>query len=174
MALNSEIPKNSRLAIIGGKFKAVLNNPTIGKYDFINYRVGGDRYNARVDLGLDMNPEYLYFFNQLNFSLSMADDVYLKSIDASNIPEISIKDSSSSKNIFSHPFRLFRYFENSDIDFYHLNANKNSRIIADFQCVLIQVPELVGISDVYAQVAMSVYEISDHNFIRSIRNYGKV
>ena len=169
MAVNSIIPKSAKLAVIGGLFKAELNNPTIGKYDFINYKVGGNRFNALVDLGLAMNPNYLYFFHQMNFSLSIDEGTFLNAIEPGTVPELSIKDSSSRKSIFKSPFRLFRYFENSAVDSFHLNSNANARLIADFQCVLTQVADLVGVLNVYAQVSLSVYEITDNSFIEAYK-----
>ena len=170
MSLNSIIPRKSHLSVIGGLFKAVLNNPTAGKYDFTNYAPVAARYNVAVDLGLDMNPDYLYFFSQMSFSMSMGEDVYLSAIDAGTVPKLTVRDSSTMKNIFHAPFRLFRYFENAGVDSYHFNANRVSRIVADFQAVLVQPAALVGISDIYAQASFMVYEIIDPDFIAIYRS----
>jgi hypothetical protein len=165
MPLKSIIPRKSDLAIIGGVFKAVLNNPTIGKYDFTKYAVSGNRYNVAVDLGLKMNPSFLYFFHQLNFSLSIDEGVYLRAIDPGTVPELKIRDSTTNKMIFHAPFRLFRYFENGAADSFHFNMNLNSSLIADFQGLLIQTAELIGVPEIYAQCSFSVYEISDPGYI---------
>jgi hypothetical protein len=55
--------------------------------------------------------------------------------------------------------------ENQAIDSYHLNQNNLSEFVADFQAILIMVPDLVGISNLYAQVSFDVYEITDNDFI---------
>lgn len=169
MAIKSEIPKGSALSILGGVFKSKLGDPTVGKYDFTNYREGGDRYNVAIPLGLKMRPQYLYFFSQLNFSLSIDEGVFLEAIDEGSVPTVSIKDSTTRKIIFQSPFRLFRYFENSAIDSFHFNLNANAEMIADFQCVLNQIAELVGKENIYAQVSFSVYEITDKKFIESYK-----
>jgi hypothetical protein len=169
MALNSLIPKKSHLSVIGGLFRAVLNNPTAGKYDFTNYAPVAARYNVAVDLGLAMNPDYLYFFSQMSFSLSMGEGVFMSAIDAGTVPTLTVRDSSTMKNIFHAPFRLFRYFENAGVDSYHFNANRTARLIADFQAVLVQTADLVGVSDVYAQVTFAVYEIIDPSFIANYK-----
>jgi len=169
MALKYEIPKSANLAIIGGIFKAVLNNPTVGKYDFTNYAPAGDRYNVAVDLGLKMNPSYLYFFHEMHFSLSCDEGVFLSAIDPGTVPELKVRDSTSNRSIFHSPFRLFRYFENSAVDSFHFNSNANASIIADFQAVVFQVAELVGVSDLFGQVSFSVYEITDQRYIQEYK-----
>lgn len=169
MAIKSEIPKGSSLSIIGGVFKAVFNDPAAGKYDFTNYKVGGDRYNVAIPLGLKMQPQYLYFFSQMNFSLSIDEGTFLTAIDPGSVPSLTVRDSTSRKPIFHSPFRLFRYFENSAIDSYHYNLNANAELIGDFQCLLDQVADLVGESEIYAQVSMSVYEIREHKFIEQYK-----
>jgi hypothetical protein len=164
MPLNSIIPKNSHLSVIGGLFKAVLNVPTIGKYDFINYAPAGSRFNVAVDLGLAMNPNYLYYFHQMSFSFSFGEEIYLSAIDPGTVPALTIRDSSTSKNIFHAPFRMLKYFENAAVDSFHFNLNTNAHMIADFQAVLVQVPAIIGITDIFAQVSFMVYEISDPSF----------
>jgi hypothetical protein len=161
------IPRSSRLFLIGGTFKAVLNDPTIGKYDFTNYKVGGDRVNVAVPLGLAMVPKYLYFFNKINFSLSIDEGTFLTAIEAGTVPTLSVKDSSTNKIIFGSPFRLFRYFDGNDIDSFHYNLNSKGSFIADFQCLLSQVADLVGIQTILAQVSFSVYEIIDIEYINN-------
>lgn len=167
MSIMKQIPQAARLHLIGGKFKAVLNDPTVGKYDFTNYKVGGDRFNVAVPLGLDMNPKYLYFFNQLNFSLSIDEGDFLNAISVDTVPTLSVKDSSTGKIIFGSPFRLFRYFEGNDVDSFHYNLNSKGFFIADFQCLLDQIPNLVGIQTIIAQVSFSVYEIIEIDYINA-------
>jgi hypothetical protein len=169
MSINSIIPRSSKLCIAGGIFKATINNPTLGKFDFTNIKVAGNRLNVAVPLGLAMNPNYLYFFHQVNFSLSIDEADFLQAIDAGTVPELSIKDSTTRKNIFHAPFRLFRYFENAAVDSYHLNLNANAELIADFQSLLVMIAPLVGVSDIYAQVAFSIYEITEEKFIKNYK-----
>jgi hypothetical protein len=169
MSVLSTIPKGSKLVIVGGIFKAVFGNPTIGKYDFTNYKTGGNRFNVAVPLGLYMNPNYLYFFHQMNFSLSIDEADFLTAIEPATVPTMTIRDSTTRKNIFHAPFRLFRYFENAAVDSYHFNLNANAILNADFQAVLFQVPNIIGITDLYAQVSFSVYEIADESFIREYK-----
>jgi hypothetical protein len=167
--ISTIIPQGSKLCVVGGVFKAVFSNPTIGKYDFTNYKVGGNRFNVAVDLGLAMNPNYLYFFHQMNFSLSIAEEDYLQAIDPGTVPTLAVKDSTNRKNIFHSPFRMFRYFENAAIDSYHFNLNANSSLVADFQCVLDQIADLVGVDPIYAQISFSVYEIREETFINKYK-----
>lgn len=169
MSIQGNIPKSSKLYIAGGVFKATLNNPTIGKYDFTNLKLAGNRVNVSVPLGLSMNPNYLYFFHQMNFSLSIAESDFLQAIDSGSVPELAVKDSTNFRNIFHAPFRLFRYFENAAIDSFHLNLNGNARMIADFQCTLNLIASLVGITDIYAQIAFSIYEITENKFIKDYK-----
>lgn len=174
MALKFSIPESSRLAVIGGIFKAVLNSPDIGRYNFTTYMPSGSRYNVAMDMGLQLNPSYLYFFHQMNFSLSIDEGVFLRSIAPNTVPTLSIKDSTTDRNLFHSPFRMFRYFENAAVDSYFISLNKNAVMIGDFQCVLGQIAELVGTSDIFAQCSFSVYEISDDRYIdefkRAIRH----
>ena len=166
MPLENTIPKKSDLAVVGSIFHAVLNNPMIGSYDFTQYAPAGTRLNVAVDTGLTLNPNFLYFYHQMNFSLSIEEGVFLRTIHPATVPELTLRDSSTMKNIFHAPFRMIKYFQNAAIDAFHLNLNKSSRLIADFSCVIDQsVPELVGVTDIYAQLSLSVYEITDRNFI---------
>jgi hypothetical protein len=169
MSIQNTIPRSSKLYIAGGVFKATLNNPTIGKYDFTNLKVGGNRVNVSVPLGLAMNPNYLYFFHQMNFSLSIAESDFLQAIEAGSVPELAIKDNTNFRNIFHAPFRLFRYFENAAVDSFHLNLNANAVLIADFQSNLNLIASLVGITDIYAQVAFSIYEITENKYIKDYK-----
>lgn len=164
MSLNSTIPKNSHLSVISGLFKASLGVPTVGMYDFTNYNPAGSRYNVAVDLGLKMNPNYLYFFHEMSFSLSFGEEIYLSAINPGTIPILTVRDSGTSKNIFHAPFRMLRYFENAALDSFHFNMNQTANIIADFQAVIVPVAALVGVTDIYAQVSFMVYEINDPDF----------
>jgi hypothetical protein len=170
MPLSIKIPQGSQPVIVGGKFKAVFNDPTVAQYDFTNYKVGGTRYNVSIPLGLKFNPNYLYFFHQFNFSVNIDEATYLEAIDQDTVPLLAVKDSSTRKSIFYADFRLFRYFENSAIDSYHYSQNTDSELVADFACVLDQPGDLVGISEIYAQVSFSVYQIEDREFIMNYKN----
>ncbi len=169
MPINATIPKSSHLCIVGCEFKSVLSNPTIGKYDFTNYLVGGNRINAVAPIGLKMNPSFLYYFHQMNFSLSIDEGAFLRAIDAGTVPTLEVRDSSNRKSTLYHSLRLFRYYENSALDSYHYNANTNAEFITDFQCVLDQVADLVGVTEIYAQISFSIYEITDNAFIESYK-----
>jgi hypothetical protein len=170
MPLENRVPKNSKLAIVGGIFKGVYGDPTTGKWDFTKYAVTGTRVNNAVDFGLKMRPHYLYFFHQMNFSLSIDEGDYLTAIDTGTVPVLTLRDSTSFKSIFNYPFRMFRYFENSAVDSYHYNLNANADLLGDFQCVLQQVANLLGVDTIFAQVSMSVYEISDEPFIDAYKS----
>jgi hypothetical protein len=165
MALKSEIPKSAKLAVIGGIFKATLNAPTIGYFDFTLNGMPLGRNNTSVKLGLNMSGNYLYFFHKMNFSLSCDEGTFLSAIKTGTVPTLTVRESTSRNNIFYAPMRLFRYMENQAIDSYHLNQNNLSEFVADFQAILIMVPDLVGISNLYAQVSFDVYEITDNDFI---------
>jgi len=170
MALNNRIPQGSKLISAGGIFKAFLGSPLPGKYDFTEYlSAAGDRYNVAVDFGLSMSPNYIYFFHQLNFSLSIDEGVFLSAIDSGTVPVFSFKDSQSRKPIFEQPFRLFRYYEGNAVDRFYHNQNANNILYGDFQCILNQVVDLQGIDVVYAQVSASVYEITDDAFIKQYK-----
>lgn len=165
MSIMLNIPRSSRLSLLGGIFKGVLGNPTVGKYDFTNYKEGGNRFNVAVPLGLPMNPKYLYFFHELNFSLNIDEGTFLTAIEAGTVPTLSVKDSTTNKILFGSPFRLFRYFEGNAIDSFHYNLNSAGIFIADFQCLLNQIADLQGIQTVLAQVSFSIYEITDITYI---------
>lgn len=164
------IPKGSKLCPVGGIFKAFLGSPLPGRYDFTDYlKTTGERYNVAVDLGLKMSPNYLYFFHQLNFSLSIDEGVFLSAIEPGTVPLFYFRDSQSRKPMFESPFRLFRYYEGNAVDKYYHNLNANNILFGDFQCILSQVADLTGIDTVYAQVSASVYEIADIEFINKYK-----
>jgi hypothetical protein len=165
MSLITRIPPGSALAVVGGIFQSAFGNPTVGEYDFTNYKVGGTRFNVAIPLGLKFNPSYLYFFHQLNFSMSIDEGTFLSAIKQGTAPTLTIRDSTSRRSIFHNPFRLFRYFENLAVDSFHLNSNANAELLADFQAELVQVADLVGITQIFAQVSFSIYEIKDLKFI---------
>lgn len=169
MALNSIIPKSSKLAVTGGIFIAELNNPTIGKYDFTNYKVSGNRVNASVNMALDMRPNYVYFFHEMNFTLSLDEGDFLEAIQGGTVPELSVRDSQSRNSIFKQPFRLFRYYHNAAIDQYYYNINANNFLIADFQAVIDQTAALVGVDFLYGQLSMSIYEVTKEQFIKAYK-----
>lgn len=170
MAINSKIPKGSKLAVVGGIFKAVLNSPLPGQYDFTDYLdTNGNRFNVAVDFGLSMSPNFLYFFHQLNFSLSIDEGTFLTAIKSGTVPTLVFRDSASRKAIFNFPIRLFRYFEGNAIDQYYHNLNANNKLFGDFQCVLSQVADLQGIDTIYSQVSASVYEVTDKKFIEEYK-----
>jgi hypothetical protein len=169
VSIKTIIPASSKLYIAGGVFVSSLNNPTIGFYDFTNRLTAGNRDNVAVALGMAMSPNYLYYFHQMNFSLSIDESAFLAAIKAGTNPELKIKDSSNQSALFPRPFRLFRYYENAALDSFHLNTNQNASMIADFQGLLAQTADLVGITDIYAQVSFSVYEITSQAFIKKYK-----
>ena len=169
MAINSKIPRSGKLSVIGGLFSADLGNPNAGEYDFIQLGIAGGRQNTLVKLGLAMQPNYLYFFHKMNFSMSIPEGVFLQAIKPSTIPVLTVRDSTNIKNLFYAPIRLFRYLENQAIDSYVFNLNSTAEFIADFQAVLIQVADLVGVQTIYAQVSFDVYEITDSGYIEGYK-----
>ena len=165
MSLRFEIPKSSECAVIGGIFQASFNAPTIGYYDFTNYPTIATKSNVAVDLGLAMNANYLYYFHQFNFSLSCDEGTFLQAIAPGTFPEFKLRDSITRKMLYHHTFRLIRYYSNAAIDFFYYNLNNNSKMIGDFQGLFIQPASLVGVTNLYAQVSFTVYEITDVKFI---------
>lgn len=169
MSLKFEIPKSSECAVIGGIFKATFNAPTIGYYDFTNYPTVITKSNNAVSLGLDMNPNYLYYFHQFNFSISTDESIFLSAIAPGTFPEFKIRDSITKKQLFHHTFRLIKYYSNAAIDFFYYNLNSNTSMVGDFQALLTQPASLVGISALYAQISFTVYEITDVKFIQDMK-----
>jgi hypothetical protein len=143
-----------------------MGTPTPGLYDFTNFKnADGGKFNFAVDFGLNMSPNYLYFFHQLNFSMSIEEGAYLNAIEPDTVPILKVKDSSSNTPLIHYPLRMFRFFESTAIDCFYKNANTNARITGEFQCRLQDTADLVGLDDIYAQVSISVYEITDNDYI---------
>jgi hypothetical protein len=120
-------------------------------------------------MGLQMSPNYLYFFHQLNFSLSIDEGTFLSAIQSGTVTTLVFRDSISRKAVFDFPIRLFRYYEGNAIDKYYHNFNANNFLYGDFQCLLSQTSDLQGIDTIYAQVSASVYEITNEKFIKEYK-----
>lgn len=174
MAIVKNIPDNSRLMLVGGVFAADFNVPTIGRYNFTDSLTSsGDFRNRKVSLGIVLNPGSLYYADKLSFNCNVAESDFLETIDLTdeeNIPKFYMRTSVDLKSVYAYSARIFKYYENFEIGQYFFNSNVKNTLLADFGAKFKQNANMVGLTTMYAQLSLSIYEIVDTNFIGEWRN----
>jgi hypothetical protein len=169
MSIIKEIPDGSRLMIVGGVFSATYNVPTVGRYNFTDEKDVNLNYKNRgVNLGIELNPGALYYADKLSFSANIAESDFLETIDLTdleNIPRFYMRTSVDLKSVYSYSSRIFKYYENFEIGQYFFNTNTKNYLLADFSAKMKQNANMVGVTTIFAQLSMSIYEIVDTEFI---------
>lgn len=169
MAIVKQIPDGSRLMIVGGVFSADFNTPTVGRYNFTDMLDANSNFkNRKVNLGIELNPGSLYYADKLSFNCNIAESDFLESIDLSseeNIPKFYMRTSVDLKSVYAYSARIFKFYENFEIGQYFFNSNVKNYLLADFGARFKQNANMVGVTTMYAQLSLSIYEIVDSEFI---------
>lgn len=161
MGTTIAIPPDSNFLQPVRRFEATFNAPTLNKYDF---GVNGNT----LQKFLAMKASYVYLFDTFSFSASMDEGVFLGSVDTKNgIPSTKAAfriPSQDNRILYRGGIPLVNYVDAKDVQFYAYSEQDESLTI-DFEGVLSQSQELVGVSSIFAQITCDVYEIRNKDWI---------
>jgi len=160
------IPKNSKPFTTSNIFSAVFNVPTAGGYDFTNVTAN------KAQHVFQMVNTSIYFIRSISFSATIPEGDFLSAIDISskdNFPAWRLRFNSDRTIVHPYPFPVVQYFDDTDFSTFIWSQQAADFVDMDFLGLLTQTSDLVGISEIRAQVSIVVYEITDNNFLKAYR-----
>lgn len=161
MAVNFQIPTQSKYISTSTIFTAQFNVPTLGRYDF---NVAGNQ-NINIQ-ELDANVVYLIERMSVGGTISEAD--YLASIDT--FPILTIRRSISNTIVYKKPFPIVNYADGIEIAAFIHSDKGGDNLTLSFTGSLLQLPSMVGLAEVKMQISLSIYAIDSGYFNAAFRD----
>jgi hypothetical protein len=120
--------------------------------------------------------QYIYFLDRISFSGSIAEPDWLASIDnttplpAANAttPAARFYLEKTGQATFSRPFPAINYKDMMELNFWIYSAQANDNLRVNFTGVLNQIPATIGLTFIYAQVSLVMYEITATSAVKRI------
>lgn len=161
MAINYQIPQQSRYISTSTIFTADFNVPSPGYYDF----------NVANNQGIKVEPLNMgtvYLIERISIGGTLSEADYLASII--DFPLLSIKRSVSNEIVYKRPFPIVNYADGIEAAAWIHSDKSNDFLSLSFSGILTQLPSMVGLSQVKIQVSLCIYAIDSQYYNASYRD----
>lgn len=152
MAIIQTITRRALPIETSNRFSSTFNAYALGQYNFT--RVAANQNQVVIET----NPRYIYLVDRLSFSASIGEGDYLRSIVPGNEPGARFKFRNSPRYIYPQPFPGINYKDNLALSFWFQSQKENDALLVDFMGILDQIPTTVGVTNIYAQLSLVVYQ----------------
>ncbi len=124
--------------------------------------------NTNVTL-MKLQSNSLYLISAFTFFANVAESDWLGSMDtAANFPAYQLRfQKSSSESIYPDPIRCVNYVDNADQLVYFASGRSADVLEITFSGIVNQVAGTVGVNPLLAEVNLSMYQITDQEFIKA-------
>lgn len=167
MSIISKIPDNSRVRYPVARFES-------DPLDGLGQYVWENAANLSVPLIPDLNPANVYLVERVSFFANVGESDWLESMLLPiNFPSVSTAFADlnglliGGSSIYAGPFRCVNYVDNSEQLLYFRGLQNSSQLVASMFGTVKQVPGMVGLLTLLAQINFTIYEITDKSWIRS-------
>jgi hypothetical protein len=160
MSIIKSIPKDSCFIQPVNFFDAAFNVPAAGQYSF----------NIPANHGQVVFPitkTSVFLIDRYSFSCTLDEGVYLRSVSV--LPVFRLRRQKDNLVIYKKAIPCVNYIDSAEAIVFYNSDNENDNLIADFEGVLNQVAETVGIASIRCQVTLNIYEIVNSDWIRDFR-----
>lgn len=160
MSIIKSIPKDSCFIQPVNFFDAAFNVPAIGGYSF----------NIPANHGQVVFPitkTSVFLIDRYSFSCSLDEGVYLRSVNV--LPVFRLRRQKDNLVIYKKSIPCVNYIDSAEAIVFYNSDNEGDNLICDFEGILNQVAETVGIASIRCQVTLNIYEIVNSDWIQDFR-----
>ena len=161
MAINFQIPTQSRYISTSTIFTAAFNVPTVGQYDF---NVVGNQ-NVIVQ---ELEPNVVYLIERMSVGGTLPEGDFLSSIVT--FPILTIKRAISNQIVYKKPFPIVNYADGIETAAFIHSDKGGDSLTLSFIGSLSQLPSMVGLAEVKLQISLSIYAIDSGYFNAAFRD----
>jgi hypothetical protein len=165
MPIVKQIPKRSNFFQPHAQFTGVFNAPAVGKYDF------GTAANRGV-VFMELAKGSIYLLDKITFAATIAEGDYLLAIE--NTPQLLFRYEKDTHPVFQKPLPMVNYIDGQETVAYvetTIGAKRDSdKLVGDFSGLLDQHANLVGVSEIVADVQLNIYEVYDQGWVSRWRD----
>lgn len=162
MGIAYQIPHHSHYITSSNTFEADFNVPVVGQYSFTGNTVN---QNQQV---MELQTKKVYLIERTNIGGTIAEENYLAAI--STIPTFRLKRLQGNEAVYFLPQPVNTYIDNQEITAWLVSEKKNDELLIDFDGVLNQTVDLVGIATVKINVSFAIYIIENQEFYTKFRD----
>lgn len=139
------------------RFSATYNALGAGQYNFDANPANVGQHVTRID------PAYTYLIAAVSYSASISEGVYLKSLTntTDERPRATLKFERGNAPVYPFPIPCINFYDDLEWQFFFLSPKGRDNLIVDFQGVLNQVSETVGVSEIFTQLSLTIYQEND-------------
>jgi len=161
MAINFQIPTQSRYISTSTIFTAQFNVPTPGQYDF---NVPANQ-NVQVQ---ELEPNVVYLIERMSVGGTISEGDFLSSIVT--FPILTIRRSISNQIVYKKPFPIVNYADGIETAAFIHSDKGGDQLTLSFVGSLLQLPSMVGLAEVKMQISLSIYAIDSGYFNAAFRD----
>ena len=164
MSIIKSIPKDSAFIQPVNFFDATFNAPIVGAYSF----------NTPANHGQIVFPitkTGVFLIDRYSFSCSVDEGVYLRSVNI--MPVFRLRRQKDNLVVYKKPIPCMNYIDSAEAIVFYNSDNQDDNLICDFEGLLNQVAETVGIVSIRCQVTLNIYEIINSDWIKEFRQRSK-
>lgn len=162
MGIAYQIPHQSHYITTSNTFEADFNVPVVGQYSFTGNVVN---QNQQV---MELQTKKVYLIERTNIGGTIAEENYLAAI--STIPSFRLKRLQGNEAVYFLAQPVNTYIDNQEITAWIVSEKKNDELIIDFNGVLNQTVDLVGVATVKINVSFAIYIIENQEFYTKFRD----
>jgi len=158
MSIIVQLPPGTQFYQPLARFTADFNSPLVGGYDW--------DVAANTDQNLmEIRKNHLYLVERYSFSATINEGVFLAAV--LTVPTVGVRiPTESNRLIHPNPIPLVNYIDGLETMMYAY-SDQDQYLTATFRGQLSQTADLVGISEVTAQVQFNIYEIKNGAWIEN-------
>lgn len=161
MSIAQFLPRSSKPLFVKAKFDATFNVPTLGVYDF------AVAANAGVTL-LDLVGSVAYFIDQIDVGVTVAPAAFQEALDPTTPLTLQLNLKKDGAPVPDNPITINQLYTNKELNaFFRTNSKGSDQLQATFRGRLLQPAALIGTPTISMNINISIWYISDTNFINS-------
>lgn len=161
MAVNFQIPTQSRYISTSTIFTAQFNVPTPGRY---NFNVAANQ-NIQIQ---ELESNVVYLIERMSVGGTLSEGDFLSAIV--DFPLLTIRRSISNQIVYKKPFPIVNYADGIETAAFIHSDKGGDQLTLSFVGSLLQLPSMVGLAEVKMQVSLSIYAIDSGYFNAAFRD----
>lgn len=167
MGITFQIPSTARPISTNNIFTGVFNAPTIGKYDF-------DIDANKNQIVTELEEKTIYLIERISVGGNIAESDFLDAVTLDQTtnqkPEYDLRYSVNKTKVYKKSFPVLNYIDDKDVVMWVWSDKGNNNLTMDFNALLNQTTNLVGIPEIKMSINLTIYAIDDIGFNSRFRD----
>lgn len=167
MGITFQIPSTARPISTNNIFSGVFNNPTIGKYDF-------NILANKNQVVTPLQEKTIYLIERISVGGNISESTFLDAVEldqaTNSKPEYDLRYSINKTKVYQKSFPVLNYIDDKDVVMWVLSDKGHNELTMDFNALLNQTAELVGVSEIKISINLTMYAIDDIGFNSRFRD----